>query len=450
MMLNFDVAVIGGGIAGAMAAVAAARAGKKVILVEKYGFLGGMLTAAGVGPMMTFHAGDRQVVRGLTGELIDRLKAKHLSPGHLVDTTGYTFSVTPFDAEGMKRELDLMCMEAGVELLFHAQLVGVRRAAGRIAAVTVAAGGHRLELAAAVFVDATGDANIAALAGVPTTKGRPEDGRTQPMTMNVKFSNVDIDVIRRFIKSHPEEFPRLKDNLAIIDRAERLSIGGFAGILKRAREAGEITFPREDVLFFETNTPGEVIVNTSRIIDLDPTDPFELSRAEIEGRRQAEELIRFMRRRIPGFEHAAVVSSGPQVGVRSSRQLVGLYTIAVDDILAARKFPDAVVCNAYPIDIHSSVPGEASRHAHLAPGEYYTIPYRALVNADAANLIVAGRSISGEFAAQAAFRTTPCVGAIGHAAGAAAALAAAGDGDCRQGNYAALKALLLEQGAFLP
>ena len=449
--LNFDVAVIGGGIAGALAAVAAGRAGRRVLLVERYGFLGGMLTMAGVGPMMTFHAGDLQVVRGLNGELIDRLKANGGSPGHITDTTGYTFSVTPFDAEAMKLELDRMCGEAGVRVLFHAQLTGVRTAAGRIGTATVQSGAHTFEIAAKTFIDATGNADLAVLAGAPTVKGRPEDGRCQPMTMNLKIYNVDIPAVRRFIHAHPEEFPMLKGDTSIIDRAPRLSTGGFVNIFRAAQEAGEISFPRECVLFFETANPGEIILNTSRIAGLDPTDPFAVSEAEMIGREQARELMAFLRKRMPGFADARLAYTGPEIGRRSSRQLRGAYTLTADDVLGAVKFPDAVACNAYPVDIHSPTGDpKGNRHGHLKPGEFYTIPYRALYAPEVTNLLVAGRAISGDFAAQAAFRTTPCAGAVGHAAGAAAALAAELDGDVTRVAYAALRELLLRQGAFLP
>lgn len=445
-----EVVVIGGGISGALAAISAGRAGRQVLLVERYGFLGGMLTAGGVGPMMTFHTGNTQLVQGLNGELIERLKKNGGSPGHLFDTTGYTFSVTPFDAEAMKLELDRMCREAGVRVLFHAQLTGCRKENDRIRSVTVQSGAHSLEISGKVFIDATGNADLSVLAGAPTAKGRPEDGKCQPMTMNLKLYNVDIPVVRRYIHEHPEDFPMLKGDTSIIDNAPRLSTGGFVSLLQKARERGEISFPRECVLFFETANPGEVIVNTSRIAELDPTDPFDVSEAERIGREQAREIMDFVHRYMPGFENAKLAFTGPEIGRRSSRQLKGAYTLQVQDILGAAKFPDAVVCNAYPVDIHSPTGDpKGNLHGHLKAGEYYTIPYRALYAPEVKNLLVAGRAISSDFAAQAAFRTTPCAGAIGHAAGAAAALAAE-NGDVTQLEYARLRALLLEQGAFLP
>ncbi|MGE4564882.1 MAG: FAD-dependent oxidoreductase [Victivallaceae bacterium] len=448
--MKVDIVVAGGGIAGAMAAVAAGRTGKKVLLIEETACLGGMLTSAGVGPMMTFHSGDRQMIGGLTAELIERLKTKGGSVGHIVDTIGYTSTLTPFDAEAMKLELDLMCEEAGVTILFHSRVIAAKIAGDRISSVTVSTPGGVIEIAGEAFIDATGDADLAVMSGVPTDKGRPEDGKMQPLTMNLKVYNVDIPKIRAYIKSHPEEFPMQQDKVELLDLSPRLAVAGFVPAIRQAIADGRLSFKRECLLFFETVNPGEVIINTSRLIGVDPTDPVALSEAERTGRKQAAELMKFLRESIPGFEQAVLAFSGPRIGVRSSLQIKGLATLKVSDIVNAVKYPDAVVCYSYPIDIHSpSGKLEENYSYHLKPGEYYTIPYGALLNAKIANLAVAGRSISSEFGAQAAFRTTPCVGAIGQAAGAAAALALEKGGDFAKVEYPKLKKILLEQDAYL-
>ena len=446
--MDYEVVVVGGGISGSVAAIASSRAGVKTLVVERYGFLGGMLTSAGVGPMMTFHAGDTQVINGITGELIERLKRKGLSPGHIPDAIGYTYTVTPFDPEGMKRELEAMLIEAGGEVLFHSMLADVVTNRHQLLEITICTKSGLEKLTGHVYVDATGDADLAAHSGVAFTKGSPTDGLPQPQTMKLRLYGVDIDEVRRYVKSHPEEFPILKGRVDLVDTSPRLSVAGFVSSLKAARQKGEISFEREHVLFFETNNPGEVIVNTSRISGLDPTVPKQLSRAEIEGRRQADEIYRFLKKYIPGFQTSVVHSTGPQVGVRSSRQIVGLYTVTKEDILSGRRFSDAVVCNGYPIDIHGS--GDDTHHEFLPWGGWYTIPYRALVNSEIVNLITVGRCISGEFEAQAAFRTTPGAGAIGHAGGCAAAIAARSYGDCTAINATEVQRLLISQGAFLP
>jgi hypothetical protein len=446
---SYDVVVVGGGISGAVAAIAAGRAGAKSLLLERFGFLGGMLTAAGVGPMMTFHAGATQVVQGITGELIERLQAKGHSIGHIPDTTGFTYSVTPFDPEGMKRELEIMAIDAGVDILYHTTLADGTVENGQLVDILICnkAGLERCQ--ARVFIDATGDADLSARIGVPFEKGRKSDGLAQPMTMKLRLYNVDIPRIKNFIKDHPEEFPRLKGETHGIDLSPRLSIGGFVKTFGRAKADGAISFEREDLLFFETNNPGEVIVNTSRITGLDATDPKQLTQGEIEGRRQAEELYRFLKGYVPGFEQAIVHSTGPQIGVRSSRQVRGVYTLTRDDVASGKKFEDSVVCYGYPVDIHNPS-GSGTEASHLQWGDYYTIPYRSLINSGIRNIVNVGRGISAEFEAQSAFRTTPGSGAIGHAGGCASYLALSYGDDFSKVPVGELQDMLRSQGAFLP
>lgn len=449
--MNHELIIVGGGISGSIAAIAAARLGTKVLLIESNGCLGGMLTSAGVGPMMTFHAGKTQVIRGITGELIERLVKKEKSPGHIFDTTGYTYTVTPFDAEAMKFELENMLIDAGGEILYHTMLAEVQTTNNSIDKIRICNKDGLSWLKSDVYIDATGDADLAFMAGVPTVKGRPQDGLMQPMTMNLRMYNIDIAKVKDFIRNNPDEFPKLKGDTGIVDRSERLSIGGFTNILKKAINAGEISFQREDILFFETNTPGEVIINTSRITGLDPTKACDLSNAEIQGHAQTKELLDFLTKRIPGFRNAKLMYSGPNIGVRSSRQIKGEYTITIKDILNGTKFDDMIACNGYPIDVHSptGINESYTEEGHLSWGEYYSIPYRSLISRYASNLITVGRAISGDFEAQAAFRTSPCAGAIGHAGGAAAALSVKNKANCLSINYNDLQEILIKQNTYL-
>lgn len=415
----WSVIVVGGGVSGCMAALASARQGVKTLLVEQYGFLGGALTNAGVGPMMTFHAGKRQVVTGLPQELIDRMVCKGGCVGHIEDTTGYASSVTPFDAEILKLTLDEMLSESGVEVLFHARLTGVERQGNALRAVRVQTRGGALSLEGSVFIDATGDAALSFIAGAQVRQGRDEDGLCQPMTANLKVRNVDIAALKEEIRRNPHNF-NVKDH-ASMDRAPMLSVAGFYEEFDAAKEAGEISTQREDVLLFETVHPGEVIVNTTRVVRLNPVDPWDLSRAEREGRRQADELIRFLRRRCAGFEKAELISTGVQIGVRESRRVMGDYVLTAGDLLASRPFEDAVALGGYPVDIHNPT-GSQTVTMPLKPGQYYFIPLRALLVKGFDNLLVCGRCISATHEAEAAIRVAPIVMGIGQAAGTAAAL----------------------------
>jgi len=419
----YDVIVCGAGMAGSMAAVAAARMGASVLVVEEEGYPGGSMTSMGTGPMMTFHAGEKQAVRGVTDELIERLKVGNLSPGHIVDSTGYTYTVTPFSAEGMKRELEMMMLEAGATLLYHTVIIGAKTEDGVLRRLTCFSCGETFEVSGKVFIDATGDADVIHMAGAPYKQGRDSDGKDQPMTMNYKIGGLDTAKIRALMEEIPENFPFLYPKAGIQKLAPRLSFSGFQDIMKKAIADGEITFDRDIVLCFETDREGETIVNMSRILNENPVDPFSLSRAETEGRRQVWELFDFMRRKIPGFENTYLISSGPRVGVRSSRRMVGCYTLEAEDILDERRFEDGVAAYGYPIDIHSA-DGTETDSRFLREGGYYTIPYRCLINDRIPNLMAAGRNISASFEAQASTRTSPCCGALGHAAGAAAAMAA--------------------------
>lgn len=446
--MDYDILVIGGGISGSCAAISAARAGADVLLVERYGFLGGTLTSNGTGPMMTFHAGDRQVVKGITGELIERLQKKRKSPGHLFDTTCYTYTVTPFDAEAMKRELETMFLEAGGKILYHSFVCGVEKTDKKITSVTVCGKDGIKKISAEVFIDASGDADISRFAGLKTHLGRKEDGLCQPVTLNMKLYNVDIEKAREYIKNNPDDFPRM--DVTKLGNSPRLSVGGYNKTFNNAINTGEITFDREFLLYFETNNEGEVIVNTTRISGINPVKPEELTKAEIEGRRQCEEVYDFMKKRIPGFENSKLAFTGPTIGVRGSAQIVGQYTITERDIVTCEGFEDTIAHGAYPIDIH---PPEGSDDdmfnvVKLENGAYYSIPYRALIG-DMKNLITVGRCISATFEAQAAIRVSPIAGAIGHAGGAAAAKALKNKTDVQNVDINEVRNLLKEQGAFL-
>jgi hypothetical protein len=455
-MEKYDVVICGGGISGSMAAVSAGRLGARVLLIEAQGYLGGMLTAGGVGPMMTFHGGDVQLIEGLMGELADRLRDRGFSPGHIFDSTGYTYTVTPFDREGLKLILDEMTAEAGVNVLFHTLLADVKVREGNISELVLCNKAGLTTCKGVVFIDATGDADLAVKAGVPFTKGREEDGLCQPMTMNLLMYNVDSEKIRNFVKESDEkrlneEFPELsgRQSHLTLDRAPRLSMPGFTRSFKEAKQRGEITFEREGLLFFETNNPGEFILNTSRILGLDPTDPVDLSQAERLGRQQAQEIVSFVKNHIPGFEKAILSSTGPCIGVRSSRQIVGTYILTQEDLKKTVFFDDAIACYGYPIDVHGPK-GQDSEHYFLEYGAYYTIPYGSLINNTIHNLITVGRCISSTFEAQASYRTTPGAGAIGHAGGAAAYLSTQKGGNAHNIDRRELQDLLRAQKAFLP
>lgn len=445
--LHYDVVVIGGGPAGTVAAIAAARQGANVLLVEQNGYLGGMLTCAGVGPQMTFHAGSTQIVRGIPDEIVRRLQELGLSPGHIEDFVGYASSITPFDAEGMKLVLETLALESGVHLLYHTVYTGCTVENGSIQKVTLYSKNGFFDVTADVFLDCSADADLATHAGVSSVYGRDSDHLAQPMTMNIKVANVDRGKVMTFVKSNRN------DMLATIpfdhlEQIPRTGIQGAYSLIKAAKVHGEFDVDRDMVLCFETNTPGEFILNMSRIVRKSAVDPFQLTEAEIEGRRQAHQIVAFMRNHIPGFEHCRIISTGPNIGIRESRKINGCYKLTAEDLLDNHMFPDAVAMGGYPIDIHSP-DGATMKHRFLKPGSWYSVPYRSLIVNEVDNLIVAGRCISTTHEACAAIRVTPIVMAIGQAAGTAAAQSVLTGQAANALDTDVLRDTLKKDGAFL-
>jgi hypothetical protein len=445
-MPDCDVLVVGGGNAGCAAAIAAARHGARTLLVERYGFLGGTATAAMVGPWMTFHSAKERVVGGIAEEIVERLMRKGASPGHLNDSSDYVASITPFDPEVHKALLLEMMREAGVALLLHAYFLAAEADGATVTGARFATIGGMRTYGGRVVIDATADALVAASAGVPTQQG-DERGRVQPATLIFRLSHVDLSELAQYVREHPEE---MRSSIPPAERtAQRLTaVAGLYSLWERARADGIVDIPRELVSFFISPYPDEVTVNMTRVVDIDPLDPDDLTRAEVESRLQAMQLVEFFRARVPGFRNARIAGSGTQVGIRESRRIVGRYTLTRDDVLGARKFDDAVARSAYPIDVHNPRGSGTTTH-RLAPGESYEIPYRTLVPINREQLLVAGRCISTTHEALASTRLTPTVMTLGQAAGTAAAIACArdiraGDVDARE-----LRAQLAADGVLL-
>jgi len=449
---QWDVIVLGGGPSGALAAMCSAACGAKTLLVEKAPFLGGSLTSMGVGPMMSFHnKAGRQLVLGWPQKVVNRLMARGASPGHISDSITYCSTVTPFDSEALKQELEGMVLENGGTILFHTQLAAVESSDGHVDSVILCHKGGLTRERAKVFVDATGDADFAARAGVPFRRGRDSDSAMQPMTMNLKVGNVDSAKVRAYAEANPAEFWFLdgpEEGIRKLKASPRVSLGGFRSLWKAAKDRGEVDVPRGDVLFFETATPGVYIVNTSRIQGLDATNPYELSRAETEGRRQCRQIFEFLKNHAPGFENSFVVGTGPQIGVRETRHVEGLYTLTAEDLANEVDFSDPAAAGGYPIDIHSPT-GDNTESVHLRNDIAYKIPMRSLLVHEPDNVVFVGRGISATHEAAAAFRVTPIAMAIGQAGGTLAALAAIGGIPANQLPYEILKERLLDEGACL-
>lgn len=424
-MYKYDIAVIGGGFSGAAAAIAAAREGAKVILVEKSNCLGGAASGALVQPFMPYSTAidgeEVPLVRGIFEEIslnfremlyeIEKIKVE-------------TKTVRCFNEEYIKVILNRMATQAGVTLLYHSYLTGVDIEDGVIKSVKLTSRSGSFDIFADYFIDATGDANLAYLGGYPFRLGREEDGLCQPMTLSFRLANVDPEVRKNL--------PRKEIN----------------DLYQKFQQEGKIKNPRENVLIFLNFIEGVLHFNSTRIIKLNPTDPFDLTKAEIEAREQVMELYLFMKNNIKGFENSQLIMTGYEIGVRESRMIDGEYILTGEDIMACKKFDDSIALGNYDIDIHNPA-GSGTSHYYFPPGEYYSIPYRSLIPKNSKNLLVAGRCISADHYAQASIRIMPIVAAIGEAAGTASAIAVKSNVGVKDVDIALLRQTLKNNGALV-
>lgn len=410
---DVEVAVCGGGPAGLCAAVAAAESGANTLLIERYGFLGGMMTAGLVNPFMSYWAGKEQINKGVFQRMIDYMR-KAKAYGTRPDAK------TAFDPEVAKLVLDRLALDAGVQLRFHTTVCAAQVSDGRVGRILLQSKSGFEAVTAKVFVDCTGDADLAFYAGATIEKGRPEDGLCQPMTANFRMAGVD-----------EKRMPTREEINALYDAA---------------RDAGEVENPRENVLWFYTTRPGEIHFNTTRVVRLDATSALDLTAAELESRRQISQMIQFLVAKVPGFENAYLTAVPAQIGIRESRRVIGDYVLTAEDVLAARKFEDGIARGSYPVDIHSPT-GGGTVIKRLPPGEAYDIPYRCLCPLGFDNLLIGGRPISSDHAAHSSHRVMPIAACNGEAAGLAAAMSVKGSTDIRGIEVAALRQTLADRGA---
>lgn len=438
---DYDVLVIGGGVTGVAAAVAAARTGAKTALVELKPFVGGNATTG-----LCLHnfvtKNGRQVVFGLAQEIVGRLVDMGGAVGH-IPFHGFVHSVTPVDGELFRILVTEMLDEAGVTVMYGVNVVGVEAEGGHVDGVRCAVKGGVRTIRAKTYVDSSGDADVAVFAGASSWKGNKKTGKMQPISMLLRCYGTDNRRIAEEIavsepamatrSDYPEPFPVYFN-------------GSFHRWNDVILEQG--IFPNEDhKVFFNTVWPNNINVNTSAVFGLDGTDPLSLSHATVKLTRQVAKAGRFLKEYVPGFQNAYFV---PAIfpGVRETRHIEGLYEISDDDVNNGRKFEDTIGEVCFPVDIHDPETGQATFHQIGGDGAF-DIPYRALVPKGVENVLVAGRCISVSSYAHGATRNmAPCL-VMGEAAGVAAAMAAEQGVGMPELNVRRMQDALEEQGVFL-
>ena len=450
-MEKYDVIVCGGGTAGMIAATASARQGMHTLIVEREGFLGG--TAAYGIPFLGFFSGNGQkVVGGIPEEIVEKMISIGGSEGHMRggewnakrnEKEKYEFSLTPFDPESLKYAAQEMVLDSGAELMLQTTLIDVVSENGRISSIEVMTVEGKKKLSSDLFIDCTGDAYLTWMAGYPTEmRGR---GNMQNVTSVIRVGNVDTEKMLEGlqkgegIKGLDDWHIRIVRGSLIDNKKGIVHIAGHADLkdINTLMTFTGVSWREEEMSF-----------NITRTVNIDPTNAADITKAEIQERRNINEVVRSLRDNVPGFTDSYIVSSSCKVGVREGRRIKGIYTMNEEEVLDGKSFDDGIARGAYPIDIHDPKGGK-TQFSFIREGKSYSVPYRCLIPAGSKNLLVAGRCVSSTGKALGSVRLMGCCMALGQAAGTAAALAKKSNTEPENISVEELKKTLLENGAIL-
>jgi len=450
-------------MSGYAAAIAAAHTGAKTLLLECTGFLGGLLTGCLAEVMQWQNDPEgRQIIAGVWEETKQRLIRAGGAPGPLVfDGPMWgpdikmplrAAAITPFDSEMLKYVMAEQVLDSGAQLLYYAMVVGVVKDGDRVRGVIIDGKSGRAAILGKVIVDATGDVDVCAAGGAPYVKGREGDGRMMGATLHMHAHGVEPGLLWDYIQSHPTDVPRWA-HLRPMDGSPfppniemmRFACHGFQESMQAAKARGELYFTQGEMGLWPSMGRGRVEVNVTRIDGVDGTDIRDLSRAQIEGRKQCVSIMQFLRREIPGFQASYISQVAPDVQCRETRRIVGDHLLTDEDLLEGRPFEDSIGMASYPVEVH---PPETGQRVWGVPKRAYQIPYRVLHPRNIQNVIVASaRAVSAQQNAAGALRICPTPMVTGHAAGVAAALAAARNVTPSQVPAADVRHVLHQQGA---
>ncbi len=438
---SVDILVVGGGPAGIMAAQAASGAGAKVMIVESRSFLGGNLTT-GLPVLSFLGRKGNQIIKGLPQKFIDRLALRHATSGHRA--CPMHVSLTMIDPELSKTlALEIMA-ECGVEVLMYTFCVDVIKQGDDVQGVIIESKAGREAILAKTVIDCTGDGDVACRAGARCEKGN-EEGGMQPPTLMFCMKGVDVKRLRDNIADHPEIYDMDIIPNEFFRKDANFTVVGMRGMIQKARKAG-IEIPVERTIIMTGIAKDEIWVNMSRVSGVDSTDPASNTFGEIEARKQNEQIVRYLKSYIPGFENAWPEKTAAFLGIRESRRVVGEYMLTDKDILDCRRFDDAIAVASYPVDIHHAQGGDCTLYWC---DDCYDIPYRCLVPKGVGNLLVAGRCASMTHEAMGSTRVMSTCMAMGEAAGKAAQVALIDGVAPAKADVKRIQAALRAEGAYL-
>jgi len=445
-----EVLVIGGGPAGLSAAITAARHGCKVLLVEKNGYLGGNATL-GLPLLGYLDLKGRRIVGGIAQEYVNRLCKQRACLGHR--TCPKHNSVTNFDPSAFKVMAIEMCKEAGVEVLLHLESSRVNKSGSRIESVECYGKGNLVTVKARLYIDCTGDGDVAYLAGCTWESGQEGTGVLQPPTVMYTLENVNTDRLFDYIEAHPEEMTYSAtidhrpgyDALYFRESLNHVFVG-LRQLFTRLHAEGKLPVERETLIYIKSLRKGEVFINSTRLLNTDATNIFDLTNAELEGQVQCQKLTEVLKEYVPGFENCFISSIAPSLGVRETRRFSGICRLTWDMLLNGVIPADTIALGGYKIDIHS---GNDRSTLFKTVQEPFGIPYGCLVSNEMDNLMFAGRCISMDAASLASVRVMPQCMSMGHAAGIAAAMTFENKCVPKDIDVGALRKKLLKENAVL-
>ena len=443
-----DVAVLGGGVSGVVAALAAARQGAHVLLVEREDFLGGVLVS-GLGTLGFKDRAGNTVIGGIAQEIVDRLGRMHGTLGH--NPCPVLNSLTPVNAALVRLLLFEMCGEAGVQMLLGCTFVAGKVYGHRLRRVYVQGRAKRFEVEAQVFIDATGDGDLCVSIGIPFEKGGP-DGELQPASLIFAVSGVKKEKLLEYVERYPSEVEtpqgyEMNVDAAFFRTVQGYNLLGLDALIRRARANGDyVDVPRDRFSIITHPNDDTTIINNTRLTDFDGTDLWQLSRGTGEACRQVEELLQFMPKYIPGYEQCALSFIAPVLGVRETRRFLGRRCLEEKDVRAGAIPRDTIALCGYNVDIHHGR-DEGSELYIVERG--YGIPYGCMVPGQMDGVLFTGRLICADRVAYGSSRVMGTCMALGEAAGLAAALCVRLNCTPAQVPVENLRALLKENGAVL-